>query len=152
MNSDNPKIQTLLTLGDPGSKRNWPSYVEQYGFTLDDVPTLLMLYADEEINSMNSDRPEVWTQVHVWRTLGQLGSEAAIETIVPSFDTLHDDDYAETERLYGTITSLEIKRKRISEIPTWPWRSETARFALTAIALPLILTILQLLVIRAFGS
>ena len=97
MNSDNPKIQTLLTLGDPGSKRNWPNYVEQYGFTLDDVPTLLMLYADEEINSMASDRPEVWTQVHVWRTLGQLGSEASIGTIIHSFDTLHDDDYAQSE-------------------------------------------------------
>jgi hypothetical protein len=64
---------------------------------------------------------------------------------------LHDEDYAETERLNGTIASLEIKRKRISEIPTWPWRPETARFALTAIALPLILTILQLLAVQAFG-
>ena len=97
MNSDNPKIQALLTLGEPGTKRNWPNYVEQYKFTLDDVPTLLMLYADEEINSMDSDRPEVWTQVHVWRTLGQLGSEASIETIIHSFDILHDDDYAQSE-------------------------------------------------------
>jgi hypothetical protein len=74
------------------------------------------------------------------------------EAVFAKFDQhLHDDDYAETERLYGTITSLEIKLKRISEIPTWPWRSETARFALTAIALPLILTILQLLAVQAFG-
>ncbi len=97
MNSDNPKVQTLLTLGDPSNKLNWPDYVKQYDFTLDDVPTLLMLYADEEINSMDSDRPEVWGQVHAWRTLGQLGSEAAIEPIIRSFDTLHDDDYAQSE-------------------------------------------------------
>jgi hypothetical protein len=53
-----------------------------------------MLYVDEEINSMDSNRPEVWTQVHVWRTLGQLGSEASI---IRSFDTLHEDDYAQSE-------------------------------------------------------
>jgi hypothetical protein len=36
-------------------------------------------------------------------------------------------------------------------IPTWPWKPETARLVLTAIALPLILTILQLLAAQAFG-
>jgi hypothetical protein len=74
------------------------------------------------------------------------------EAVFTKFDQhLHDDDYAETERLNRTIASLEIMHKRISEIPTWPWRPETARFALTAIALPLILTILQLLAVQAFG-
>jgi hypothetical protein len=74
------------------------------------------------------------------------------EEVFAKFDQhLHDDDYAETEKLNGTIASLEIRRKRISEIPTWPWRPETARLALTAIALPLILMILQLLAVRAIG-
>jgi hypothetical protein len=74
------------------------------------------------------------------------------EAIFAKFDQhLQDDDYAETERLNGTIASLEIKHKRIGEIPTWPWRPETARFALTAIALPLIMTIFQLLTVQAFG-
>jgi hypothetical protein len=74
------------------------------------------------------------------------------EAIFAKFDQhLQDDDYAETERLNGTIASLEIKHKRIGKIPTWPWRPETARFALTAIALPLIITIFQLLAIQAFG-
>jgi hypothetical protein len=62
---------------------------------------------------------------------------------------IHDDAYAGTETLNATIASLEIQHKRMSAIPTWPWRSETARFAVTAIALPLILTILQFLVARA---
>jgi hypothetical protein len=74
------------------------------------------------------------------------------EAIFAKFDQhLQDDDYAETERLNGTIASLEIKHKRIGKIPTWPWRPETARFALTAIALPLIMTIFQLLAIQASG-
>jgi hypothetical protein len=63
-----------------------------------------------------------------------------------------DDDYSAIERLNGTIASLEIQHRRITAIPTWPWRSQTARFALTAIALPLILTILQVLVEQAFGQ
>jgi len=62
---------------------------------------------------------------------------------------IDDGDHDATERLDRTITSLEIQRKRISEIPTWPWRSETARLVLTAIALPLILMILQYFALQA---
>jgi hypothetical protein len=73
------------------------------------------------------------------------------EAVFAKFDQrLHDDDYAATERLNGTIASLEIQHQRISAIPTWPWRPETARFALGAIALPLILTIIQFLAVQAF--
>jgi len=63
---------------------------------------------------------------------------------------LGDDDYSAIERLNGIISSLEIQHRRIAAIPTWPWRPGTARFVLTAIALPLILTIVQLLVQQAF--
>ena len=65
---------------------------------------------------------------------------------------LHERDYAETEMLKGTITSLEIQHKRISTIPTWPWSSETARIALTAIALPLVLMIIQFFVLQALNQ
>jgi hypothetical protein len=63
---------------------------------------------------------------------------------------VRDDDYSEIERLNGTIASLEIRHKRIAAIPTWPWRPEAARLVLSAIALPLILTILQLLAAQVF--
>jgi hypothetical protein len=63
---------------------------------------------------------------------------------------LRDDDYSAIEKLNGTIASLEIRYKRIAAIPTWPWRPETARFVLGAMALPLILTILQLLAAQVF--
>lgn len=72
------------------------------------------------------------------------------ETVFAKFNQLiHDDDHAAAQSLNGTIASLEIQHKRVSAIPTWPWRPETVRFALTAIALPLILTILQFLVGQA---
>ena len=68
-----------------------------------------------------------------------------------SNEAFGDDDQAAIERLNGAIASLEIQHRRMAAIPTWPWRTETARWALTAIALPLILTILQFLAVQAFG-
>ncbi len=62
---------------------------------------------------------------------------------------IHDDDYVVTERLSRTITSLEVQQKRINDIPTWPWRSETARLVLTSIALPIVLMIIQFIVLKA---
>ena len=64
---------------------------------------------------------------------------------------LLDDDYSDIDKLNGTIASLDIRHRRIASIPTWPWRPETARLVLSAIALPLILTILQLLAAQVFG-
>ena len=57
--------------------------------------------------------------------------------------SIQDRDDPTTERLNGIIATLGIQHRRISEIPTWPWKPETARFAFTAIALPLILAVLQ---------
>jgi hypothetical protein len=74
------------------------------------------------------------------------------EAVLAKFNQLvHDDDYAATEKLNGTIASLGVQYKRISAIPTWPWNPETARIALTAIALPLILMILQHFVLQALA-
>lgn len=73
------------------------------------------------------------------------------EVVFSKFNTgIHDDDYSAIEKLNGAISSLEIQYNRIAAIPTWPWRPETARFALSAIALPLVLAILRFLVERAF--
>jgi hypothetical protein len=68
------------------------------------------------------------------------------------YQRLGEDDYAEIDRLNATISTLEIQRKRIAAIATWPWRPGTARFALTAIGLPLILTTIQLLIQRALDA
>ena len=64
---------------------------------------------------------------------------------------LQDDDYSAIDRLDGTIASLEIQHRRISAIPTWPWRPETLRSVFTTILLPLILTIVQYFTIQALG-
>jgi hypothetical protein len=75
------------------------------------------------------------------------------EAVFSRFNQLvRDGDYAGTERLNGTIASLDIQYKRISAIPTWPWRPDIARVALTAIALPLMLMILQYFMLQALGQ
>ena len=102
--------------------------------------------------------------VFVWPLYGghrlmEMEKQRALHEIALHFETvsakldqqLRDDDYSEIERLNGTIASLEIRHKRVASIPTWPWRPETARLVLSAIALPLILTILQLLAAQVFG-
>ena len=99
--------------------------------------------------------------VFVWPLYGahrliEMEKQSALREIDLSFeavfsrfnDAFGGDDYGAIERLNGMITSLEIQQRRIAAIPTWPWRPETARWALTAIAVPLILTILQLLAVR----
>lgn len=65
---------------------------------------------------------------------------------------VRDGDQAAMDRLNPVMAGLEIQHRRIAAIPTWPWRSETARFSLAAIILPLILTILQLLIAQAFSG
>ena len=109
MHSDNPKIQTLLTLGQP-SERHWPDYLSQFNFTATDVPALINLFADEKINKLPGERPEVWAPVYAWRILGQLTSVEAIEPIINSFDSLCHDDYALSElaKVIGMIGPAAI--------------------------------------------
>lgn len=64
---------------------------------------------------------------------------------------IQDDDYTAIEQLNGTIASLEIQQRKIMAIPTWPWGPGTVRSVFTAIALPLVLRVLQLLFDQAFA-
>jgi hypothetical protein len=64
---------------------------------------------------------------------------------------LSAEDYSAVGQLNATIASLEIQHRRISAIPTRPWRPETVRPVLTAITVPLVLTIIQYLMEQVFG-
>ena len=75
------------------------------------------------------------------------------ESVFLKFDQpFNEDDDSSLEKIYWTISSLEIQHKRINSIPTWPWKPETARLVLTAVAIPLILAVLRFLVEQAFFS
>ncbi len=60
------------------------------------------------------------------------------------------NDYDEMNKLNGIITSLEIQYQKVKAIPTWPMKVELAQFVLTAVALPLIFAIIQVLFEQAF--
>jgi hypothetical protein len=67
-------------------------------------------------------------------------------------DLLEKDDIPGVEQLTGPISSLEIQYKKIEAIPTWPWRPEAIRSVVTAIALPVLLMVIQLFVERVLRS
>lgn len=80
--------------------------------------------------------------------------ELALQEIEQQFEVLFTkfndyvmaEDYDAAQALNGTIMSLEIQHNKINAMPTWPWRSETARIVLTAVALPILLMIVQFFV------
>jgi hypothetical protein len=99
----------------------------------------------------------VWPLVGAHRIM-QLEKERMLHDIDLQFQAVFalfnqrfgEGDHSAIERLNGTISSLEIQYRKIEAIPTWPWRPETVRSVLTAIALPLVLMVLQFFVERAF--
>ena len=56
------------------------------------------------------------------------------------------------EDLNNAMANLEIELKALSGIPTWPWRPETVRLLVTALALPLGLWIVQYALQRVWGA
>ena len=50
------------------------------------------------------------------------------------------------------IASLEIEQKALSRIPTWPWQPETVRLLATALLLPLVLLLAQVILQFFAGS
>lgn len=103
--------------------------------------------------------------VYIWPLWGmhrriEAEKEGALREIDERFQALFaqfnqhlaDGDYAAADALNGLIASMDIQHRTISEIPTWPWQPETARVVLTAIALPLLLMVLQFVVQRALGG
>jgi hypothetical protein len=56
------------------------------------------------------------------------------------------------EELNFAITSLDIEVNSLKRVRTWPWEPETLQILVTALALPLGLWFIQLIVERLFGS
>jgi hypothetical protein len=97
--------------------------------------------------------------VFVWPLWGMhslmvLEKEQALQKIEQQLEILFKkfnhyvsaEDYEAAQALNGTIMSLEIQHNKVNAMPTWPWRSETARIVLTAVALPILLMIVQFFV------
>jgi hypothetical protein len=85
---------------------------------------------------------------------GRLMDECSIRLEAAMAD-LHqrvDDGALEAmDDLNKTITSLELERNLLDKIPTWPWRPDTVRLLLTALALPLGLWLVQYVLQQLMG-
>lgn len=65
---------------------------------------------------------------------------------------LDNGELEEMEAMNYAIASLEIELNTLKRIRTWPWEPETLQLLITALALPLGLWIIQLILERILGS
>ncbi len=95
MSGDYPEpVAKLLTLGETDI-HDEDDYLRM-GFTRADIPELIRLVEDSEIRSLpwgENDEvpPEVYAQVHAWRTLGQLEAVEAIPSFIGLLHWIDDD-------------------------------------------------------------
>ena len=106
-----PPVDKLLTLGDPSGERIWRDY-RPLGISTEQIPDLIRMALDENLNMADSASKEVWAPVHAWRALGQLRAQAAIEPLLNLFRRIdeNDDDWVgeDLPRAYGMIGATAI--------------------------------------------
>jgi hypothetical protein len=65
---------------------------------------------------------------------------------------LDRDDMREMEQLNDAIAALNAEREILTRIPTWPWRAGTLTSFLSAIVLPIVLFLIQLVIQNWLGG
>jgi len=87
--------------------REWPDYVGLFGLTREDVPELVRIATDKSLSRGDSESGDVWSPLHAWRALAQLG---AVEAVKPLLGLLHwiddnQDDWvcSELPRVLGML-------------------------------------------------
>jgi HEAT repeat protein len=91
-----PPVDALLNYGDT-RRQKWPDYIARYSFTAADLPELIRMATDAELNWAESESAEVWAPVHAWRALGQLKAEAAVEPLIAIFNEMDESDWFREE-------------------------------------------------------
>jgi tetrahydromethanopterin S-methyltransferase subunit F len=65
---------------------------------------------------------------------------------------LDENKLGEVDQLNSAMTALNAEREVLTRIPTWPWRAGTITGFLSAIVLPIILFLMQLVIGKWFGG
>src|SRR6516162_9776606 len=103
---DQPPVERLLTYGESDRIRwdDWPDY-RALGIGPEQIPELIQLATDEELNLAAVESTEVWAPLHAWCALGQLRAVEAVEPLLELFDRLEDDDWVHEElpAVFGLI-------------------------------------------------
>jgi len=74
-------VNKLLALGELKCGARWQDY-RSLGLTSENVPDLIRMATDPELNRASSHSKEVWAPAHAWRALGQLHAMAAAEPLL----------------------------------------------------------------------
>ncbi len=104
-----PPVDQLLALGDVRGDREWRDY-PALGLGPAQVPDLIRLATDHDLNWADEESDEVWAPLHAWRALGQLRAQAAIEPLLGQFEELDDSDWftEEMPEVFGLIGPVAI--------------------------------------------
>jgi len=101
-----PAVERLLTIGESDRIRTdeWRDY-RRLGIGPEQIPDLIQMATDEELNVAATESTEVWAPLHAWRALGQLRAVEAVEPLLELFDRLQDDDWVHEElpAVFGLI-------------------------------------------------
>lgn len=132
MNSANypPPVDLLLSLEPIQSLgERWPDY-RKLGLSVEHVPDLLRMSADQALYNAPIDRSESWAPIHAKRALGQIGAVSAVPQLLEFLD-LNDDDWAHEElpRVFVMMGSAILPE--LVEFLNDPQRSYWARIAVS---------------------
>jgi len=104
-------MERLLTYGESHriTPDEWPDYRE-LGIGPEQIPELIQMATDEELNLAAAESTEVWAPLHAWRALGQLRAVEAVEPLLELFERLEEDDWVHEELpvVFGLIGSTAL--------------------------------------------
>lgn len=105
-------VNQLLTQGKPASAiGKWPNYL-QFDLGPGNVPELLRMMRDPELNNGLGTGPEIWAPIHAWRALGQLRAEAVVGALLEALRDPKNKDHdwllEEAPVVFGMIGPIAI--------------------------------------------
>lgn len=104
-----PPVAELLSCGRPKAtqRRQWPNYVKDYGLTDADVPELIQLAVEDDLDWQ--DDVEWYAPIHACRALGQLRAESAIQALIALLADRDNDWFMEElPVIFGLIGPASI--------------------------------------------
>ena len=104
-------VSRLLTCGSL-LNNSGPIDYRNLGFSQEDIPELIKMSADEDLQWADSESDEVWAPIHAWRALGQLQAVEAVPSLIGQIYRIDDDDEWAGEELpdaFGMIGEPAIQ-------------------------------------------
>jgi hypothetical protein len=106
-----PPVAELLELGEEGLQ--WVDsfdYVDVFELSTKDVPELLRMAADEQLNTADSESLLAWAPIHAIQALGQLRAAEAVEPLWKLIVCDRDDECAEYDDwLFSAVTNALVE-------------------------------------------